>query len=409
MTASLPERYGFRVLSFAPAFPHPLQSNLGIFVRARLRAMAELAEVKVVAPVAYLEYGNPARRGLGIGKVPSPRMDGPLEVFHPRWQYLPNAGPVTAFLLALQMLVRFARLGRKFRYDVIDAHFAFPEGIAAALLGAVFDKPYAITLRGNETDHSEYPFRRHAIRWAIRRADRIITVSERLRQFAIECGAAPAKIQTIPNGVDVSVYRPREGAARILAAYGVPDGVPIVLSAGYLIQRKGHHKVMRALRTLIGRGSPAHLVIAGGPGAEGRYEPVLRNLAAELGLEDRVHFTGVLPATELAAVMSGASVMALASTNEGCLNVVNEALACGVPVVATDIGGVPEMLPGNAYGFIVPVDHQRALEDALERALAVKWDREAIARWGASRSWRQVALEALSCLQCAVEERRPRA
>jgi glycosyltransferase involved in cell wall biosynthesis len=399
--AQIPAR--LKILGLASTFPHPLQTNLGIFVRARLQAMAGLADVKVVAPVAYLEFGNPARHGLGIGKIPPRAMDGALDVLRPRWQYLPNAGPVTAFLLALQMIRPFAALRRSFRYDLIDSHFAFPEGIAAALLSALFKCPYTITLRGNETDHSRYFFRGFAIRRTIRGADRVITVSERLREFAIECGAAPRKVITIPNGIDSAVYYPRP-SREILKRYGIADDVPMVLSAGYLIERKGHHKVIRALRTLADRGCTAHLAIAGGPGAEGEYEPTLRRLVSDLNLEDRVHFLGSVAPQDLACLMSMASLLVLASSNEGWPNVVNEALACGLPVVATDIGAIPEMLPSEEYGFIVQPDDERGLAAAIERGLGRSWEREKIARWGASRSWGQVAAEVLQCFEDAIAE-----
>jgi glycosyltransferase involved in cell wall biosynthesis len=386
-----------RVLSLASVFPNALQPNLGVFVRARLQAMTEFADVKAVAPVAYFEYGNPARRGFGFGKVPLRRTDGALEIFHPRWQYLPNAGPVTAFLMAVQV----AKFFRRDDYDVIDAHFAFPEGIAAALLSRFFHKPYCITLRGNEEEHSEYRFRGRAIAWAIRNADRVIAVSEELRQFAIRCGAAPDRVKTIPNGIDAGVYHPKTGGRELLARYGVPTDVPIVLSAGYLIERKGHHHAIRALRMLIDRGSPAHLVIVGGPGGEGRYEPVLRQLVVELRLEDRVHFTGNVPQSELALMMSGADVMVLATRKEGWPNVVNEALACGTPVVASDTGGVKDMLCSTDYGAVVPIDDVDALATALGWALGRNWDRKRIAQWGGSRSWRQVATEAVGWLEAA--------
>jgi glycosyltransferase involved in cell wall biosynthesis len=398
-TAELPlARSRLRILSLSSVFPHPLQKDLGRFVRARLMAMAELAEVKVVAPVAYLEFGNPARHGLGIGKVPLRQTEGNLEVWHPRWQYLPDAGPVTAFLMALQMLYRFARLRRSFHYDVIDAHFAFPEGIAAALLARVFRCPYSITLRGNETDHNQRRYRGYTMRWAICNASRVIAVSERLRCFAVECGIDPARTTTIPNGIDASVYYPRAGRS-ILARFSIPDNVPLILSVGYLIERKGHHRAIQALETLAAAGSPAHLVIAGGPGGEGRFEPILKNLIAELDLASRVHFTGNVPQDDLAQLMSAADVLVLASSNEGWPNVVNEALACGLPVVATDVGAVPEMLPSEDYGLVVPLDDPTALALALSRALKSRWDRTAIAAWGAGRSWQRVAVEVVECLE----------
>jgi glycosyltransferase involved in cell wall biosynthesis len=104
--------------------------------------------------------------------------------------------------------------------------------------------------------------------------------------------------------------------------------------------------------------------------------------------------------------MSAANLVCLASTREGWPNVVNEALACGSPVVAMDVGGVPDMITSDRYGFIVPVDNQGALENALARALACNWDRRAIAEWGMSRSWEQVAVEVLNVLREAVNDKR---
>jgi glycosyltransferase involved in cell wall biosynthesis len=314
-------------------------------------------------------------------------------------------GVINSGFLFLRLLPLVRSLRREFPFDVIDSHFAYPDGIAAAMLAQVFGCPYVITLRGNETMHSGFRWRGRAIRWAIRRASRIITVSERLREFAIECGARPQNVCTIPNGVDTAVFHPR-GTSAVRAGLGLGSDAPLVLSAGYLIERKGHHRVMHALRQLRDSGVPPHLVIAGGPGGEGRYEPVLRALTDELSLTDRVHFTGPVSQQRMAELMSAANVVCLASAREGWPNVVNEALACGSPVVATDVGGVPDMLPSDRYGIVVPVDDAGALERALERSLALRWDREAIAAWGMSRSWELVAGEVLNVLSEAVNEKK---
>jgi glycosyltransferase involved in cell wall biosynthesis len=141
------------------------------------------------------------------------------------------------------------------------------------------------------------------------------------------------------------------------------------------------------------------LAIAGGRGPEGAFEEQLRAMAAEQGMEDQVRFLGAVSADTLAELMSAADVFCLASTNEGWPNVVHEALACGAPVVATDVGAVPEMLPGTQYGTIVPVNDQAALEFGLERALCARWDRDAISAWGRARSWSQVAREVLGSLR----------
>lgn len=330
--------------------------------------------------------------------MPPGQMDGPLEILYPRWIYPPSGGALTALCLFVELVVPLARLRKRFPFQFIDAHFGYPEGIAAALLALVFRCPYSITMRGNETMHAGYLFRGIAQRWAIRRADRIITVSKRLREFAITCGAHPSTIRTIPNGVDSSIFYPRRsGDAR--RRLGLDPSAPLIVSAGYLIERKGHHKVIRALKALRERGSSVRLAIAGGPGAEGQFEPALRKLTFELALEDRVHFLGHLPPDDLAELMSAADVVCLASSREGWPNVVNESLACGTPVVATDIGGVPDMIPSANYGFIVPVEDMAALTQALDRALNKRWNREAISAWGMSRSWDEVAGEVFRSMQ----------
>src|SRR5262249_45462330 len=157
----------------------------------------------------------------------------------------------------------------------------------------------------------------------------------------ISCGAHPATTQTIPNGVDTSMFYPRRNGDP-KNRLGLIPSTPLIVSAGYLIERKGHHKVIRALKALCDRGNAVHLAVAGGPGAEGQFEPALRKLTRELGLEDRVHFLGHISQDDLAELMSAADVVCLASSREGWPNVVNESLACGTPVVATDIGGVPD-------------------------------------------------------------------
>jgi glycosyltransferase involved in cell wall biosynthesis len=394
-----------RILSLSCTYPNAAQPNLGVFVQERLRRLAGRAAVKIVAPVPWIEFGNPARRGLlRIDRLAGSRNG--LDVFRPRWFYPPLGGALNAVFLFAQTLGLVRKIRRDFPFEILDAHFGYPDGITACLITRVLRSPYAITLRGNETMHARFFFRRLALRWAIRRADCVVTVSERLRDFAIqECGAPPGKVRTIPNGVDTSLFRPRDRqAAR--ERFGIPPAAPLILSAGYLIERKGHHRVLQALHRLRRQGADVHLAIAGGPGAEGHFAPTLHRLVEELNLQDCVHFTGQLAPAGLAELMSAADVFCLASTREGWPNVVHESLACGTPAVSTDVGGVPDMLPSTAYGFVVPVNDQASLESALRRALSTQWDRAAIAAWGQSRSWEHVAEEVLHMLTYAARNRK---
>ena len=348
------------ILTISTVFPNPAHTNFGLFVRARLEHMGRLASIRVLAPVPLVDY---RLRELHFrSRIPRCRNDGTLTVYHPRWLYPPAGGFLNAIFLFLRLLWPVLRLDRQWRVDVIDAHFAHPDGVASAMLAAILRRPFTVTLRGNETAHGVFRLRRWGMARALRRAARVITVSEALRRYAISLGAAPERVKTIPNGVDASVFHPRGAAVE----------KHIILSAGYLIELKGHHHLIRAVSALRSRGIPCELRIAGGPGGAAAYEAELRRLVAELQLESAVNFLGAVPPSRLAELMSGSGVFSLASAREGWPNVVHEAMACGAPVVATDIGGVPEMIPSEAYGFVVPAGDPAALESALEKALSTR-------------------------------------
>jgi teichuronic acid biosynthesis glycosyltransferase TuaC len=390
-----------KVLSLSTCFPNPAEENLGLFVRYRLQHLAKLINVQVVAPIALTDY---AGRGFRKPGIPAVRQDGALRIHYPRWVYLPWGGYTSAFFLAARLMPFLRGLRREYSFDVIDSHFAHPAGISAALIGAAFGRPFTITLRGNEIMHAKSPGTGRWIRWALRRAARIITVSESLRRFAIANGVEEARVRTIPNGVDAEVFYPRP-YAETRARLGIPEDRPAIVSAGVLIERKGHHRVIRALSEIRRNGVNAELWIIGGPGREGQFEKQLHREVREHAMESAVHFTGSVKPAILADYMSAADVLCLASSREGWPNVVHEAQACGAPVVATGVGGVQEMIPRDEYGFVVPADDDAALTAALRRAIETRWDRAGITAWGQARSWRQVALETGEVLRQAANER----
>lgn len=364
-------------------------------MRARLQSMAELAKVKVIAPIPAFSRGGSCAR----------RQDGRLEVLHPRWIYAPGTGALTPLALFTQLVRPILRLRKEFPFDIIDSHFGYPDGIAAALLSGVTKTPFTVTLRGSEVLHARYRLRRSLMRWAFRRASRIITVSERLRQFAIGLGCAPEKIRTIPNGVEVGSFHPRD-RRECRAKYRIPLERKVIMTAGHLIELKGHHRAAQAARHLRDQGVPVFLVIVGGtPGAGVQnFEPQIRRVVRELGMDDHVRFAGQVSPEALAELMCAADVFCLASSREGWPNVVHEALACGTPVVAADVGAIPEMIPSERYGYIVPPGDVPAMALSLKRALDAGWDHAAISAWSGSRCWAQVAGEVLDVMRQVIKQ-----
>jgi glycosyltransferase involved in cell wall biosynthesis len=385
-----------KILSLASVYPNPAEPGLGLFVRARLQQMGQNATIKAIAPVPLLDYLHPSQKLRPRSAVPFRRQDGCLEVFHPRWLYPPLGTPLNVFCMFARVLPLAARIRKTFPFQVIDSHFGYPEGVVAALLGAALRCPFSVTLRGNELKFAQYRFRRPLIRWALRRAARVISVSEELRQFAISLGVSPDKTKTIPNGIDPDVFGPRNRQDSRLK-YCIPNDSKAIVCVGELVERKGHHLVVHSLKRVLEQGIHAEVWIAGSVGRDGPgYEHVIRALAAKLGLADRVHLLGFVPRAELPTLLSAADVFCLPSSLEGWPNVVHEASACGTPVVATEVGGVPDMLPSEKYGFVVPVGNQDALDSALIQALRKTWDRDTISIWGRSRSWKIVGQEALN-------------
>ena len=395
------------ILSLACAYPNPLQPQVGTFVQRRLRHLARLARIRVVSPVPIFQYGAPAGTRIRIGRngCPPVRQDGDIQVIHPRWFYPPFSGALTPCWLSAQIVYPLIRLKRDFPFMLIDTHFGYPDGIAGGLLSMALRVPFTMTLRGNEPSHARSGPIRQAMGWAVRRAARVFTVSERLRQFAIALGGDPAKVKTIPNGVDTDIFYPREKAA-CRVRHGLDTQIPLILSAGALIERKGHHRVVRAVTALAAARVKVQLAIAGGAGPEGNCGPEIRRAISAASLQN-VRLLGPVSAVEMAELMSAADVLCLASTREGWPNVVNEALACGTPVVATDVGAVADMLPDPRYGLVVPVNDQAALDGAVRQAIQMDWDRSLIAAWGQRRSWDQVAREVLeemrSLLGCKLD------
>lgn len=389
------------ILSFTTVFPRPDAPEFGIFVQSRLLEIARLTPLRVVAPVAWIHYGNVAGR-IPRG-VPARRTQGRMDIRHPRWFYLPGAAWLTPFFLAACSLPCVMRE----RFDVLDAHFGHPDGAAAAMLALVTSRPFTVTLRGNETEKANLPIVGSLMRWTLRRAARVITVSERLRQFAIGLGVDPARVVTIPNGVDPGVFYPRD-REECRAKIGMAAGAWHILTAGNLIALKGHHHIIHSVANIRRSGADVQLWIAGRVAGERAYPDQLHQLVERLKLTGFVHFVGGVPQEMLATYMAAADVFCLASIREGWPNVVHEALACGCPVVASDAGGVPDMLPSRRYGILVPVapeeEFAQKLEASLRQAMQSPWDRRAIGQWGHARTWTSVALEALVQLEIAAHQ-----
>ncbi|MGH7066771.1 MAG: glycosyltransferase [Acetobacteraceae bacterium] len=392
--SSIVARRRLRVLVFTSVFPNPRQPLHGTFVFERTHHLANLADIRVVAPIAWYRALNGGPDAGGAG--------GALSVVHPKFWYPPKMLPVVrGVLMALSVFPHVRRLRGEFDFDLIDAHFAYPDGFAAVLLGRWFRRPVCITLRGTEILQSRTRSGRRLCDWAINRAERIIAVAKTLAERAREAGIPAARITTIPNGVDGARFHPIDrGEAR--RAIGLAEACRVLIGVGHISPRKGFQRVIRALPRVLEAIPNVRFVIVGGRGAEADNSADLRALVGALGLADRVLFAGPEPPDRVALWLGAADVFVHASDFEGCPNVVMEAMACGRPVVATKVGDVERMVPSFAGLLLDNSDDDGALADALIVALRREWDSGKIAGFASERSWEVVAREVQSQWELAV-------
>jgi glycosyltransferase involved in cell wall biosynthesis len=283
------------------------------------------------------------------------------------------------FLMAAGAFSTLRRLRAEgFEFDLIDAHYFYPDGVAALLLGKWFGRPVTITARG--TDLNLYPRRfplvRRMISYSARRAAASIAVSSALAETLRELGAAPERIHVLRNGVDLAIFRPVDRAA---ARGELGLSGPVLVSVGHLIERKGHDLVVEALAMLPG----CTLLVVG----EGPQRTALSRLAVRLGVADRVRFLGEIAHERLPAIYGAADLLVLASSREGWPNVVLEAMACGTPVIASQVEGVPEMITSRDAGLILPERSAAAIAAAVEALLADSPSRAATRRHAEAFSW----------------------
>jgi teichuronic acid biosynthesis glycosyltransferase TuaC len=378
-----------RVLVFSTLYPSSVRPGHGVFVETRLRELLGSGQVqaRVVAPVPWFPSTDP-RHGARALMAATPRAEtrNGINVQHPRYALLPKVGQsMHPFVLALGALPTLRRLQRQgFDFDLIDAHFYYPDGVAAALLARWLGKPLVITARGSDLNvFGRDAVPRRLMRWAGGVAGASIGVCHALVDVLQGWGLPPGRLHVVRNGVDTQRFSPQpQGVAR--AALGI-DGAPLLLSVGHLVPVKGHDIALQALARLLPSHPGARLVFVG----DGPLRTALQAQAKALGITTHVHFAGAVPNDRLADWYSAADALVLASRSEGWANVLLEAMACGTPVVATAVGGTAEVVAQPDMGRLVPPRDPAALAEGIGALLRSPPDRAAVRAYAERFSWQE--------------------
>lgn len=372
---------------FTTLFPSSVRPGHGVFVETRLRELMASGQVqaRVVAPVPWFPSTDPRHGARALmATTPEAELRHGIQVRHPRYPLVPKVGQsLHPFGLALGALRTIRRLQREgFDFDVIDAHFYYPDGVAAALLARWLGKPLVITARGSDLNgFGRDAVPRALMRWAGGVASASVGVCQALVDVLQGWGLPPERLNVIRNGVDTQRFCPQPQAdAR--AALGI-NGAPLLLSVGHLVHVKGHDIALQALAQLATSHPGAHLVFVG----DGPLRADLQAQAQSLGIGARVTFAGAIPNEALPAWYSAADALVLASRSEGWANVLLEAMACGTPVVATAVGGTAEVVAQPAVGRVVPPQDPAALAGGIVSLLRSPPDRHTVRAYAEGFGW----------------------
>lgn len=376
---SVPEL--LEVLTFSSLFPNARQPRHGIFVERRLRYLCDEfpVSVRVAAPVPWFPLRGACFGQYGtLASIPRYETIEDFPVWHPRYMVIPNVSwHVSPALMYAGTLATVRRLHEVRRIDVIDAHFFYPDGVAAVMIGRKLGIPVCISARGSDlTLMPEFALPRRWTLWAAAHAQGLITVCAALRDRLAEIGVAADRVVVLRNGVDLERFRPLDRKSE-RAALGVRGRV--LLSCGNLIELKGHHLVIEAIAAM----PDTELLIIG----EGPERAALEALAQRLGVAQRVRFVGLVPQAELPRYYAAADALVLASSREGWANVLLESMACGTPAVATRVWGTPEVIAAPDAGELIDERTAAAIRDGVERLFARAPDRAATRRYAEGFSW----------------------
>jgi len=394
-----------KVLMLTRLFPSTAHPTLGTFCLERAKALAKVADVRVMVPTPYFPRGVPApKEWRRWSEVESEcELEGSIRVSYPRYFSMPkiatfSQGLAMAYSVSRDLKARYAG----WRPDVIDGHFAFPDGYAAVRLGREIGCPTVVTCHGADLRvYHSHTIVSSMLGWTLRKADRVVAVSSDLKRRSIAFGCPEENTVFLSNGVDPGKFALRAKSA-CRERLGLPQERKIGAYVGCLSDRKNQSLVIRAVDEIRKRGHVPPLVVLVGGGPNRRR---LEQEIAGLGLGGHVLLAGERPHEEVALWMGAADWLVLSSDYEGWATVYFEAMACGRPVVTSNVSSAKDAVCKPDYGNVVEPTTHEAFATALIEASAKDYDAGLIRAYAEEHSWKHWADQAMAVFEKAAEHK----
>lgn len=391
------------VIIVSNIFPNSQEPQRGMFTYQIVNELRQFCHVDVVAPVPWIprRLANRGPRKFLHAFVPGcEEMDG-ITVYHPRYLVVPRMGFTHAVSMAVPILGCLKVISKEHPIDLINAHWVFPDGVAAVWAGRYLQRPTVLTALGCDINlYATMPARRAQIIWAMKNACSVTSVASSLKDAIVSLGIPEKKVRVVPNGVNSGTFKimDRIACRRNLS---LPENKKIILTVGSQDEVKGTCALIEAFARLV-KSTRSRFVLA--LVGDGPLRSKLEQQTRALGVSESVIFAGSRPHAEISLWMNAADVFCLPSLREGHPNVVIESMACGTPVVATRVGEICHMLNSRS-GLIVPIGDANTLSLALKEALNRQWSRTEIRSGVQGHDWRQCALHYYESYQELLKEK----
>ena len=344
-----------KILIITNLFPNASEPNRAMFNKQQFLALREYCDFKVIAPLPHFKCTR--------GQVPLRETIDGMDVHHPRYLVIPKilrSMHGVSYYYGIHNEVE--DIAKTFSFDLIFATWTYPDAYAASMIAKEMNKPLVIKVHGSDINLLNlYPSRRVMVQKTFKQAKKIIAVSQPLKRKLVELGVPEYKVTHLTNGIDTKKFHPMD-KIQCRRELSLPLNKHIVLYVGNLELVKGVDILVDAVR---GFPEDVLLIVVG----DGNLKNILSQKIKDPSFNGRVRLVGSQAHDQIPLWLNAANCFCLPSRNEGCPNVILEALACGVPIVATNVGGIPDLIDSNADAALIEPENPKALAQGIIKIL----------------------------------------